>query len=76
MGADYIPEDHLLGRVTPETTRALLEKSKWANFNAIRVWGGGYYPGTSSMTSTMKLRFCVWQDFMFLHVHGCDDAGV
>lgn len=28
MGADYIPEDHLLGRVTPETTRSLLEKCK------------------------------------------------
>ena len=44
MGADYIPEDHLLGRVTPETTRTLLEKAVFANFNSIRVWGGGYYP--------------------------------
>ena len=26
MGADYIPEDNLLGRVNPETTRKLLEK--------------------------------------------------
>ena len=33
MGADYIPEDHLLGRVTPETTRKLLEQCKAANFN-------------------------------------------
>ena len=44
MGADYIPEDNLLGRVNPETTRKLLEKAKFANYNAIRVWGGGYYP--------------------------------
>ena len=30
--------------MTPETTRKLLEQCKVANFNAIRVWGGGYYP--------------------------------
>jgi len=45
MGADYIPEDNILSRVTPERTRALLEQCVAANFNSIRVWGGGYYPG-------------------------------
>ena len=42
MGADYIPEDNLLPRVTPERTRRLLEDAKLANFNCVRVWGGGY----------------------------------
>lgn len=65
MGADYIPEDHLLGRVTPETTRALLEKSKWANFNSIRVWGGGYYPDDWFYDICDELGLVVWQDFMF-----------
>lgn len=65
MGADYIPEDHLLGRVTPETTRALLEKSRWANFNSIRVWGGGYYPEDWFYDLCDELGFVVWQDFMF-----------
>ncbi len=65
MGADYIPEDHLLGRVTKETTRTLLEKSKWANFNAIRVWGGGYYPEDWFYDLCDELGFVVWQDFMF-----------
>ena len=65
MGADYIPEDHLLGRVTPETTRRLLEKCKWANFNAIRVWGGGYYPEDWFYDLCDELGFVVWQDFMF-----------
>ena len=44
MGADYIPEDHLLGRTSAERTRRLLEDCKAANFNLVRVWGGGYYP--------------------------------
>ena len=65
MGADYIPEDHLLGRVTPKTTRTLLEKAKWANFNAIRVWGGGYYPEDWFYDACDELGLVVWQDFMF-----------
>lgn len=65
MGADYIPEDHLLGRVTPETTRALLEKAVYANFNTIRVWGGGYYPDDWFYDICDELGLVVWQDFMF-----------
>ncbi|MCD8348433.1 MAG: glycoside hydrolase family 2 protein [Lachnospiraceae bacterium] len=65
MGADYIPEDHLLGRVTPQTTRTLLEKTKWANFNSIRVWGGGYYPEDWFYDTCDELGLVVWQDFMF-----------
>ena len=44
MGADYIPEDNLLSRVTKERTGKLLRDAVWANHNCIRVWGGGYYP--------------------------------
>lgn len=44
MGADYIPEEHLLGRRCEEKTRRLLEDCRLANFNVIRVWGGGFYP--------------------------------
>ena len=65
MGADYIPEDHLLGRVTPETTRKLLEKALFANFNSIRVWGGGYYPDDWFYDYCDEMGIIVWQDFMF-----------
>ena len=65
MGADYIPEDNLLGRVTPETTRKLLEKAKFANYNSIRVWGGGYYPSDWFYDICDELGLMVWQDFMF-----------
>ena len=37
MGMDYIPEDNLLPRVTPERTRRLLEDARAANVNTIRV---------------------------------------
>ena len=65
MGADYIPEDHLLGRVTPETTRKLLTQCVAANYNAVRVWGGGYYPEDWFYDICDELGLIVWQDFMF-----------
>jgi len=65
MGADYIPQDHLLGRVNEETTRKLLEKAKWANFNSLRVWGGGYYPSDSFYDLCDEYGLVIWQDFMF-----------
>lgn len=65
MGADYIPEDNILRRVTPERTRRLLEDAKLAHFNAIRVWGGGYYPDDWFYDACDELGLVVWQDFMF-----------
>lgn len=65
MGADYIPEDHLLGRVTEQTTKKLLEKAVFANFNSIRVWGGGYYPDDWFYDLCDEMGLVVWQDFMF-----------
>jgi beta-mannosidase len=65
MGMDYIPEDSLLPRVTPERTRRLLEDARAANVNTIRVWGGGYYPDDYFYDICDELGLLVWQDFMF-----------
>lgn len=65
MGADYIPEDCLLPRVAPEKTRNLLMQCKLANHNALRVWGGAYYPDDWFYDICDELGLIVWQDFMF-----------
>lgn len=65
MGADYIPEDNLLSRITPERTRELLAQCRDAHFNAIRVWGGGYYPDDWFYDACDEFGLMVWQDFMF-----------
>lgn len=65
MGADYIPEDNILSRITPQRTRHLLEQCVAANFNSIRVWGGGYYPNDWFYDACDELGLVVWQDFMF-----------
>ena len=65
MGADYIPEDNLLARRSPERTRRLLEDARLANMNTIRVWGGGCYPDDWFYDICDELGLLVWQDFMF-----------
>lgn len=65
MGADYIPEDNLLQRTSRERTRELLLQCKRANFNTVRVWGGGYYPEDWFFDLCDELGLMVWQDFMF-----------
>jgi len=65
MGADYIPEDSLLPRITEESTRKLLEQCVMANYNTIRVWGGGHYPDDWFYDLCDELGLLVWQDLMF-----------
>ena len=65
MGADYIPEDNLLTRMSRERTFALLRQCREANFNCIRVWGGGIYPSDDLYDACDELGLIVWQDLMF-----------
>ena len=65
MGADYVPEDNILSRCTPERSRLLLERCVFANFNAIRVWGGGYYPDDYFFDICDELGLVVFFDLAF-----------
>ena len=65
MGGDYIPEDNLISRTSRERTERLLEDAKLANYNCIRVWGGGYYPEDWFYDICDELGLIVWEDFMF-----------
>ncbi len=64
MGANYIPQDSFPSRVSAESTDKLLRMACDANFNCIRVWGGGYYPEDFFYDSCDRLGLLVWQDFM------------
>lgn len=75
MGADYVPEDSLLGRTSPQRTRRLLESCVKANFNSVRVWGGGCYPSDAFYDACDELGLIVWQDFMFACVNICLSKG-
>ncbi|SER49235.1 beta-mannosidase [Gracilibacillus ureilyticus] len=64
-GANYIPEDSLLPRTTKARTEQLIKDCKAANFNMIRVWGGGHYPEDYFYDLCDQHGLIVWQDFMF-----------
>ncbi len=64
-GANYIPEDVYLNRVTPAATRKLLQTCVDAHFNCLRVWGGGIYPNDSFFDICDELGIMIWQDLMF-----------
>lgn len=67
MGADYILEDNILARVNKERTERLLQSCVEANFNMIRVWGGGYYPDDYFYDLCDEYGLIVWQD----HLYAC-----
>ena len=64
-GADWIPCDAFDARQTRERYRDLLGSAKAANFNTVRVWGGGLYEKERFYETCDELGILVWQDFMF-----------
>ena len=64
MGANYIPMDNLLSRVTDQRIRDHIQWAMDANFNTLRVWGGGYYPEDTFFDLCDEYGIMVWQDFM------------
>ena len=64
MGANYIPQDNLLSRVTTERLDQMMVQCLDANFNTLRVWGGGYYPDDYFFQLCDRNGIIVWLDFM------------
>ena len=64
-GANHVPADCLIGRITDEKNRLILEATADANMNMIRVWGGGIYESEGFMGTCDELGIMVWHDFMF-----------
>lgn len=64
-GANWVPPDSLLSRVTPEQYDALIEEAQAANFNMLRVWGGGTYEADAFWDACDRLGILVWLDFQF-----------
>ena len=65
MGANCIPQDNLLSRISHEKTERMIQDCVAANFNSIRIWGGGVYPEDDFYDLCDRYGLIVWQDFMF-----------
>lgn len=64
MGANFVPMDSLLTRITPDRLENLVNQAAAANFNTLRIWGGGYYPEDTFYDLCDEKGILVWQDFM------------
>ncbi len=74
-GADYIPDDCFYPKITREVLKRDVEAAVYANFNSLRVWGGGYYPSDDFYELCDKYGIILWQDFMYAcNVYDLDDA--
>jgi len=64
-GANYIPEDTFLNRNENYTTEQLIKDCVSANYNTLRVWGGGIYPSDHLFDLCDENGLIVWEDMMF-----------
>jgi beta-mannosidase len=64
-GANYIPNDVFIPRVTDEQYENLIASAVAANMNMLRVWGGGFYEKDIFYELCDRNGILVWQDFMF-----------
>lgn len=64
-GANYIPQDNFLPRVTIEQYRRTILDAVNVNMNMLRVWGGGIYEKDVFYQMCDEYGILVWQDFMF-----------
>lgn len=64
-GANYIPSESFLPRVTDSIYRQLIQTAVDANMNMLRVWGGGIYENDVFYEECDRNGILVWQDFMF-----------
>jgi len=64
-GANYIPSDAFVTRMTKDEYRKVLMTAKDANMNMLRVWGGGIYEDDYFYDLCDSLGIYIWQDFMF-----------
>lgn len=74
-GANYVPQDVFLNRVTDDQYRRLLTDVKQCGMNMLRVWGGGVYEKKLFYELCDSLGILIWQDFMFAcGMYPVDDA--
>lgn len=62
-GSNWVHPDLFVGLITPELYRKQLILAKEANFNLLRVWGGGITNKEAFYDICDELGIMVWQEF-------------
>lgn len=69
-GANWIPLDCFTGTIKDEKYENMIKLAQNANFNILRIWGGGIYEKDIFYKLCDENGIMVWQDFMF----ACSDV--
>ncbi len=73
-GSNWVPPEIFPGALTDKRYRELLELIVGANFNIVRVWGGGIVNKESFFEFCDELGIMVWQDFPLACLDYPDDS--
>jgi beta-mannosidase len=64
-GANWIPADAIYARVDANRCEELVRQARDAQFNMLRVWGGGIYEQDAFYNACDRYGIMLWHDFMF-----------
>ncbi len=64
-GANWIPADQFVTRITDNHYEHLISSTAAANMNMLRIWGGGIFENPIFYDLCDKYGILLWHDFMF-----------
>ena len=64
-GGNWVPADMIYARPDAARYRELVRLAVEANFNALRIWGGGLYADHAFLDACDEMGVMVWHDFIF-----------
>lgn len=73
-GANWIPDDHFLTRITRERLERRVDQAVGAHMNLLRIWGGGIYETDDFYDVCDERGVMVWQDFLMACAAYAEDA--
>lgn len=64
-GGNFVPADMILAAIDRARYEKLVDEALAANFNSLRVWGGGLYEADEFYELCDERGILVWQEFIF-----------
>lgn len=63
-GGNFVPADMITAAITKERYETIVDRAIEANFNFLRVWGGGLYEADEFYEICNEKGILVWQEFI------------
>jgi beta-mannosidase len=64
-GGNWVPADMIYSNVDEKRLKKLVDMAVGANFNILRIWGGGHFAGNDLLDLCDEKGLVVWHDFLF-----------